>query len=356
MRPMHLLIFCCAISVTFARLLIVDDESREIKLQKRGGAEIVGIATSDKDSPNSSGTTRKRLVTYLDFEKFNGATASDESGFDNNAQMSTGVLVAKIPDSNCGNVAYLFCTDISFMSTEFQAKPKVAVTVAAWVYLIKIEGSHSIFHTIGSTHTMGQYHFEVNFGNVRWFHRNESQNTVFEAEAHEVKPHEWTHIAGTYNATNGFANIYINGEIKNHSIGQGFLSRDWGGEAKIANSKMGRPLEGLIDEFRIYNYALSPEEIKALYEKCKFGSGANNLNEKTGGSRSEGITAIAGDSKDDGDAAASNTGQASDKPAEVKSTETGSPTTEKERSKQHSDEPAKKESDSVLKKSQVSLE
>ena len=130
----------------------------------------------------------ERLVAYLDFEKFNGATASDESGFDNNAQMATGALVAKIPDSNCGNVAYLWCVDISFQSTEFQAKPKLAVTVAAWVYLVKIDGSHSIFHTVGATHPMGQYHFEVNYGNVRWFHRNESQNVVFETEAHAVKP------------------------------------------------------------------------------------------------------------------------------------------------------------------------
>ena len=87
---------------------------------------------------------------------------------------------------------------------------------------------------------------------------------------------EWTHIAGTYNASTGFANIYINGEIKNHSIGNGYLSRDWGAEAKIGNTKMSRPLSGLIDEFRLYNYALSPEEIKQLFEKCKFGSGGNN--------------------------------------------------------------------------------
>ena len=38
---------------------------------------------------------------------------------------------------------------------------------------------------------------------------------------------------------------------------------------------MNRPLSGLIDEFRLYNYALSPEEIKQLFEKCKFGSGGS---------------------------------------------------------------------------------
>ncbi|XP_065068191.1 uncharacterized protein LOC135693555 isoform X1 [Rhopilema esculentum] len=363
MRPLHLLIFCCAVSASFAKILIQDGE-KEIKLQKRGGAEIIGIATSEKDS-GESGTTRKRLVAYLDFEKFNGATASDESGFDNNAQMSTGALVAKIPDSNCGNVAYLWCVDISFQSTEFQAKPKVAVTVAAWIYLVKIDGSHSIFHTVGATHPMGQYHFEVNYGNVRWFHRNESQNVVFETEAHAVKPHEWTHIAGTYNASTGFANIFINGEIKNHSVGNGYLSRDWGAEAKIGNNKMNRPLSGLIDEFRIYNYALSPEEIKQLFEKCKFGSGANNLNEKTGGGRSDGIAGIAGDGGAGGesksDVAADEKGPSADNKVEFKPEKTKGKAKEQasesssnnNNSNSNNNNNSESSKDSVLKKSTI---
>ena len=109
--------------------------------------------------------------------------------------METGALVAKIPDSNCGNVAYLWCVDIKFQGTEFQAKPKLAITIAAWIYLVKTDGSHSIFHTVGCNHQMGQYHFEVNYGNVRWFHRNESQNVVFEAEAHAVKPRKYNFAA-----------------------------------------------------------------------------------------------------------------------------------------------------------------
>ena len=49
--------------------------------------------------------------------------------------------------------------------------------------LLDLPGSHSIFDTIGSSHECGQYHFEVNDGNVRWFHRNETQSTVFSVEA-----------------------------------------------------------------------------------------------------------------------------------------------------------------------------
>lgn len=79
---------------------------------------------------------------------------------------------------------------------------------------------------------------------------------------------KWTHVAGTYNAKTKQAKIFINGEIRNQSIGDGMLSRDWTGHAGISNVAKRRPLQGSIDEFRIYNYALTPDEIKALVSAC----------------------------------------------------------------------------------------
>ena len=37
---------------------------KEIKLQKRGGAEIIGIATSEKDSGESGTTRSKNNISY----------------------------------------------------------------------------------------------------------------------------------------------------------------------------------------------------------------------------------------------------------------------------------------------------
>lgn len=81
---------------------------------------------------------------------------------------------------------------------------------------------------------------------------------------------KWTHLAGTYDSKTKQAKIYINGEIRNQSIGEGLLlSRDWGVHAGISNVDKNRPLQGSIDEFRIYNYALTPDEIRALVSACK---------------------------------------------------------------------------------------
>ena len=65
-----------------------------------------------------------------------------------------------------------------------QEKPRQAVSIAAWIKLDTNKGYHSIFDTVGghSVHKNGQYHFEVQDGSVRWFHRNESGVEIFSVE------------------------------------------------------------------------------------------------------------------------------------------------------------------------------
>ena len=65
-----------------------------------------------------------------------------------------------------------------------QEKPRKAVSIAAWIKLDTNKGYHSIFDTVGghSIHKNGQYHFEIQDGSVRWFHRNESGDQIFSVE------------------------------------------------------------------------------------------------------------------------------------------------------------------------------
>lgn len=63
-------------------------------------------------------------------------------------------------------------------------KPRQAVSIAAWIKLDSNKGYHSIFDTVGghSMHQQGQYHFEIQDGSVRWFHRNETGIKIFSVE------------------------------------------------------------------------------------------------------------------------------------------------------------------------------
>ena len=107
----------------------------------------------------------------------------DSSGYENNGYMQDGAIVVNFPQSKCGNAAYTYCGDILFHGDTFQGKPREGITVAAFINLKDIEGSRSVFDTIGISHQCGQFHFEVNYGSVRWFHRNETQHIIFSCTA-----------------------------------------------------------------------------------------------------------------------------------------------------------------------------
>ncbi|XP_046845216.1 uncharacterized protein LOC124439054 [Xenia sp. Carnegie-2017] len=243
---------------------------------RRGEVPQAVPAVMDIDTRTSS--TEKKLVCYLDFEDQpeTGTNIKDKSMNGNDGFRERGLLLVNF--KGCGNAAYLYSGDILFHGDTFQFKPHTGVTIAAWVRIIELPGSHSIFDTIGSSHECGQYHLEINDGNVRWFHRNETQATVFSVEAIGgiIKQSEWFHVAGTYDGIIGKAKIYVNDELKNMSVNEygGFLSLDWNMRVGIGDHKNYRPVLGFVDEFRIYNYPVTKNEITEMFNKCSFNNGA----------------------------------------------------------------------------------
>jgi len=259
---------------------------KDTKAQKRSDAGCCGgdaaptcCATSqemtaccDDKEDEEEDDEPKRLVVYFNFEKvLKHGRISDKSGYENSGTMTPGGEILKFNDKDytCNQAARLWDHDIILRGDTFQAKPKTAITIAAWIKMEEHAGQHSIFDTVGTSHAQGQFHFEVNDGVARWFHRDEKQKVVFETMAHTVAKGRWVHVAGTYDSKTKQAKVFINGEIRNQSLGDGALSRDWGVRAGIGNKEKNRPLRGSIDEFRIYNYALKPDEIKALVSACK---------------------------------------------------------------------------------------
>lgn len=69
----------------------------------------------------------------------------------------------------------------------------------------------------------------------------------------------------TYDSTEMLAQVFINGKQQKIKSATGDLSQDWGHFAGIGYRFYGKNnLGGLIDEFIIYNYALSNDEIAFL--------------------------------------------------------------------------------------------
>jgi len=83
-----------------------------------------------------------------------------------------------------------------------------------------------------------------------------------------IKPGEWYHVVMFYN--DSIIGMYLNGELQNKVIKNfptTFLAQDSVILGYSASPKNVRFFNGTIDDVEIYNRVLSPEEIKALYDR-----------------------------------------------------------------------------------------
>ena len=129
-------------------------------------------------------------------------------------------------------------------------------------------GRHEIFNTIGShsDHKHDQYDFAVKDGKIIWYHHQENDKEVFNLITLPVIPaRRWTHVVATYDSNAMLVKVFVNGNLVKQKSAIGDLSQDWGHFAGIGRHFYeGTYLSGLIDEFIIYNYALSRKEIEFL--------------------------------------------------------------------------------------------
>ena len=219
----------------------------------------------------------EKAVTYLEFERIvKDNVIVDASEQHNNARIVNFARIARFSE-NCGNGVDLNGGDILWDGATFHSKPRYAVTIATWMKMFSVQGSNSIFDTIGgvnSTHDNGQYHFEIIDGSVRWFHRNERNDVIFNVTSEVVvSTSVWTHVAVTYDSSLGQADVYVNAKFVMRADGAGELSTDWDEKAGIGEHKGERFFAGLIDEFYMSTEALSQEEIKKLMQHCAFEKG-----------------------------------------------------------------------------------
>lgn len=224
------------------------------------------------------------VVLYLGFEKWEDRVVLDESDKGNNAYLNNGAFIAE-HKGMCGHFASLGKSgDILLEDTTFRGKPRSGITVASWVNLARTSrGIHSLFSTarvmtIGQVmgkngfylslnemfsgrevymfctntdnvvslsqfeasalrpcliflaiHSIGGYHFEIDDGKVRWFHRNRFQTPVFSVITDDIiKPDVWTHLIGSYNSTTQEAKV----DKFNSLLGLFYRDRIRGGEKK----------------------------------------------------------------------------------------------------------------------------
>lgn len=221
------------------------------------------------------------LSAYLSFEHvYNNHIVYDESHNGNSGTMHG---CAHIVDYGKFGKGLELGEDgnVTFDVERFHNRPTDAITIALWLNLTQINGTHELFFTCGTPelYNMGDYHFAIENGKVQWLEELPGGGTRFKVSSNStIQSNTWYHIVGTYRVSTSKARLYINGVLSNElklptipkrsavPLPNNSTQAQWKC-ANLGSSKKEKPLRGIMDEFRIFKCQLLPEEIMDLYSK-----------------------------------------------------------------------------------------
>ncbi|MFA7171216.1 MAG: LamG domain-containing protein [Candidatus Paceibacterota bacterium] len=217
------------------------------------------------------------LVGYWNMEEGSGQTVYDVSGNNNNGTLGssssvdssdpafgsghdssgengTGMVFDGVDDYvNCGNDESLDITD--------------AITVSVWV-----KRNEEVFGSYdGIVARSGrQYALKGVLGTkkVSFFVRDDATYSA-SSQTSDLEPNAWYHVVGVYEDSTDIFNIYVNGILDvEDTTGRSMHSSP--SEFLYIGRELGDySFNGSIDDVRIYNRALSEDEIRQLYNQKK---------------------------------------------------------------------------------------
>ena len=115
------------------------------------------------------------------------------------------------------------------------------------------------------------YHYYPEGTNNLWFTVRNSSDTATNAYTNKTNPLQYNHIVGVADRISGTVNLYVNGTLMAGTAWDGSIkdpATKWtiglSGNSSWEEKHRGN-LDGWIDEVRVYNRALSADEVRALY-------------------------------------------------------------------------------------------
>lgn len=228
---------------------------------KDGGIDpLYYEAGDDKSIPNY----HTGLVMYMPFDSdAKDYSGNGNNGINNGATQTTGKVSGALNfDGVDDNVRVLDANTLS---------PVEKVTVAAWIYPVSAAGTdYKRIVNKSENSDDGEYTLWLyNDGRMIWYVNNWTLGYVFSTA---VLLNKWIYVVGVFDGSIGSnkLKIYINGELNNEGNTTSASITNTAYNLYVGNWGSGtRPFNGLIDEVRIYNRALSSDEIKLMYNATK---------------------------------------------------------------------------------------
>jgi len=211
-------------------------------------------------------STESDLVGYWKLDEGTGTTAYDSSEYGNDGTLINGPLWV---DGKYGK-ALSFDGVNDYVEIPHSTSLNIAneITVEAWVKphytdyggisTRVIVGKHGGWHNRGWS--IGAKHLDLQ--DVR-FHWQAETDNYLDTSTNPLSTGVWTYVVGVANGTH--IKIYINGELS--ALKANAESVDYNYPVEIGRNGVssGSFFKGIIDEVRIYNRALTEEEIREHY-------------------------------------------------------------------------------------------
>jgi gliding motility-associated-like protein len=210
------------------------------------------------------------LVAYYPFS----GNANDASGNGINGFVS-GVVLTTDAAGNA-NSAYLFDGTASYITLPFNSlydfAPTDSFSIATWVQ----PDQNPVYAIAEALVVKSPYHLDYfqsmwNYGLYLVYNKVMSgwaANNIINGTTTLNNSQCWYHLAVTYK--NGMWRLYVNGQLEAQDLTQTHFIIQDGANSTIAIGRKGRAsgdyYKGKMDEVRIYNRNLNPQEVKALYD------------------------------------------------------------------------------------------
>jgi len=215
------------------------------------------------------------LVLYLPFDEGNGTTAYDSSGNSNN-----GTLIDASTTNSDGNTPPQWTTGkvnkaLSFDGVDdyvnINDAPSLqitnALTLEAWLnFPVGAAGSRGVVQKY-PTQDWDYMLYLSGYGYPSIYFKNPAGDNYSLEYAIDHRDGKWHHWVGTFDGR--YLKIYVDGILRGTRDTGGTTIRVTAGQPLHIMHGYGGYIKGLIDEVRIYNRALSADEIKALYDATK---------------------------------------------------------------------------------------
>lgn len=222
-------------------------------------------------------------VLYLNFNN-SSSLLSDSSGSSNSISSTgnPGSVSGKIGSGLSTNGANQHITvsnasNINFGSGSF--------TFAAWVYSSFASEIQGIATKGNGSFNQGAEGFEIRTqGTLLEFTRSSGQSGVIPKRLQYwgLTPNAWSHVVATFDSSSGVANLYLNGSLVATQTFSGTYTDFY--DLKIGAGRDGL-FNGVLDEVRVYNRALSASEVQDVYGDTGASSQSNNTSNSNSGSQ-----------------------------------------------------------------------